>query len=63
MQIFLDTVAPRRNGENIVMILDGAGWHSSGKLITRANMRLLPLPPHTPEPNPVQHIWDELCEK
>lgn len=63
MQIFLDTVAQRHPGENIVMILDGAGWHSSGKLITPANMRLLPLPPSAPELNPVEHIWDELREK
>lgn len=63
MQIFLDTVAQRHPGENIVMILDGAGWHSSGQLIAPANMRLLPLPPYAPELNPVEHIWDELREK
>jgi transposase len=45
------------------MVLDGAGWHSSRKLIVPSNMRLLPLPPYAPELNPVEHLWDELREK
>jgi hypothetical protein len=63
MQIFLDTVAARHPGERIVMVMDGAGWHSSKHLIAPPNMRLLPLPPYAPELNPVEHIWDELREK
>jgi len=63
MQLFLDTVAARHPGEHIVMVLDGAGWHSSKHLITPGNMRLLALPPYAPELNPVEHIWDELREK
>ena len=63
MQIFLDTVAQRHPGENIVMVLDGAPWHSSGQLIAPANMRLLSLPPYAPELNPVEHIWAEVREK
>jgi hypothetical protein len=63
MQIFLDTVARRHPGERIVMVMDGAGWHSSKHLVAPVNMRLLPLPPYAPELNPVEHIWDELREK
>jgi len=63
MQIFLDLVAERHPDEHIVMILEGAAWHSSRALIMPNNMRLLPLPPCAPELNPVEHIWDELREK
>lgn len=63
MQIFLDTVAQRHPNDHIVMVLDGAGWHSSKALITPHNMRLLPLPPYAPELNPMEHLWDELREK
>ena len=56
-------MAARHPGEHIVMVLDGAGWHSSKNLIAPTNMRLLPLPPYAPELNPVEHIWDELREK
>lgn len=63
MQIFLDEVAARHPEQNIVMVLDGAGWHASDELKAPSNIRLLPLPPYAPELNPVEHVWDELREK
>lgn len=63
MQIFLDTVAARHANDRIVMAMDGAGWHSSKKLVDPSNIRLLALPPYAPEFNPVEHLWDELREK
>ncbi len=63
MQIFLDEVAMRHPENRIIMILDGAGWHKAGTLVTPENMKLLHLPPYSPELNPVEHLWDELREK
>ena len=63
MQIFLDEVALRHRNERIIMVLDGAGWHTSGLLTVPQNMRLVSLPPYAPELNPVEHIWDDLREK
>lgn len=63
MQVFLDEVASRHPGDRIVMVLDGAGWHQSESLILASNLRLLKLPPYSPELNPVEHLWDELREK
>lgn len=63
MQIFLDEVAKRHPENRIIMILDGAGWHKAGTLVTPENMKLLHLPPYSPELNPVEHLWDELREK
>ena len=63
MQMFLDEVAQRHAQQSIVMIMDGAGWHSSRNLKAPVNMRLLSLPPYGPELNPVEHVWDELREK
>ncbi|OCB01314.1 transposase [Acidithiobacillus ferrivorans] len=63
MQLFLDEVAGRHTQQSIIMIMDGAGWHSSSTLKVPANMRLLSLPPYAPELNPVEHVWDELREK
>ena len=45
------------------MVMDGAGWHSSKKLVAPSNIKLLSLPPYAPELNPVEHLWDELREK
>ncbi len=63
MQIFLDEISSRYSEDRIVMILDGAGWHKSSILKTPKNMRLISLPPYSPELNPVEHLWDELREK
>ena len=63
MQIFLDEVASRHPSERIVMVLDGAGWHQSESLLLPPNLRVLKLPPYSPELNPVEHLWDDLREK
>ena len=47
-------VAP---GAHAVLILDQAGWHLSGRLVVPDNITLLPLPPRSPELNPVENIW------
>ena len=63
MQIFLDEIASRYPEDRIVMVLDGAGWHRAGYLIAPKNIKLLYLPPYSPELNPVENIWEELREK
>jgi transposase len=63
MQRFLEEVARRHPDDRLVMVLDGAGWHSSRSLRLPNNLRLMPLPPYSPELNPVEHLWDELREK
>jgi transposase len=47
-------VAP---GAHAVLILDQAGWHTTKKLAVPENITLLPLPPRSPELNPVENIW------
>ena len=63
MQIFLDTVAAEHADDLIVMVMDGASWHSSKKLVATTNIKLLALPPYALELNPVEHLWNELREK
>lgn len=51
-------VAP---GAHAVVVCDGAGWHQPGKRLRLPdNVTLLPLPPYSPELNPVENIWDYL---
>lgn len=50
-----------RPGAHAVITLDGAGWHQSGgRLRVPGNISLLPLPPYSPELNPVENIWQFL---
>lgn len=43
-----------------ILVLDGAGWHSSKSLVVPENVTLLPLPPYSPELNPVENLWQYL---
>jgi hypothetical protein len=47
-------VAP---GAHAVLLVDQAGWHLSARLVVPANITILPLPPKSPELNPVENIW------
>lgn len=44
-------------GAHAVLMVDQAGWHTSPKLKVPHNITLLPLPPRSPELNPVENIW------
>ena len=61
MQHHLDeiarTLAPKAYA---IVVLDQAGWHTTGKLRIPENLSLLPLPPKSPELNPVENVWQFL---
>jgi hypothetical protein len=38
-------------------VLDGAGRHGGRGLVVPADATLVPPPPHSPEPNPVERVW------
>ena len=63
MHLFLNQVSKRDPDERIVMVIDGTGWHRSGLLKAPENIYLLKLPPHAPERNPIDHVWDKLRKK
>ena len=61
MQWHLEEIASQVTpGAHAVIILDQAGWHTTAKLDIPANLTLLPLPPRSPELNPVENIWQYL---
>ena len=60
---FLDQVGHAHPKEQVVMVLDGASSHRTKALSVPDNVSLLPLPPYSPELNPVELLWHELREK
>jgi hypothetical protein len=40
-----------------VLVLDQAGWHGARALVVPGNITLVPLPPYSPELNPVERLW------
>jgi len=43
-----------------VLLLDRAGWHTTGMLTVPKNVTLIFLPSRSPELNPVEQIWQYL---
>ena len=44
-------------GAIAVLVLDGAGWHTSPRVDLPDNIVLLPLPAYAPELNPMENLW------
>ena len=44
-------------GAIAVLVLDGAGWHTSPRVKLPDNIVLLPLPVYAPELNPMENVW------
>ena len=44
-------------GAIALLVMDGAGWHSSPRLKLPENIVLLPLPPYSAELNPMENVW------
>ena len=63
MNMFLVNVAEEFSNNEIIMQVDGAGWHRSKALRIPENIYFIMQPPYSPEVNPTEHIWDEIREK
>jgi putative transposase len=40
-----------------VLVLDQAGWHGARALQVPKSITLVPLPPYSPDLNPVERVW------
>lgn len=49
-----------RPGAHAVLVLGGAGWHTSQDFRPPDNITPICLPPYSPELNPVENIWEYL---
>ena len=58
MQWHLDEISSQVTlGAHAILIIDRAGWHTTNKLVIPSNITIMPLPPRSPELNPVENIW------
>jgi transposase len=61
VNVFLRQFAAETNpAVHVVLIWDQAGFHCAGDLQVPPNMTILPLPPYSPELNPVENLWHYL---
>ena len=58
---FSEFIDPQRK-KHILLLMDGAGWHKSKELEIPENIQIFPLPPYSPELQPVECGWPLLRE-
>jgi transposase len=46
----------------IVLVVDGAGWHTSGKVVVPEGVHLVFLPPYSPELQPAERLFPLINE-
>ncbi len=64
MQLFLDRFSATLGEEDhVAMVLDQAGWHGAKALAVPSNITFVPLPPYSPELNPIERVWLHLKER
>lgn len=64
MDLHLETISDAvPQGRHAVLVADGAAWHTTDKLTCPENISLLPLPPYSPELNPMENLWEHLRQK
>ena len=64
MQIHLKHISMKIPKErHAAIVVDQAGWHTTKKLILPKNITLIPLPPASPELNPIEQVWRQLRQE
>ena len=57
MNIFLNEFSKFIKNRKTLIVMDGAGWHKSDKLIFPKNIRIIIQPAYSPELNPIEKLW------
>ncbi len=63
MNIFLDKISKHIKGNPVHLVMDRAAWHKSKGLVVPSNIKILLLPPYSPELNPVERFWNYIKSK
>ena len=63
MEMFLAELSKQYSQHRLVLVMDQASWHRTSNLNRFENVRIVYQPPHSPELNPVEHLWEHIREK
>jgi transposase len=58
LNLFLSEMSKNLGSLEIILVMDGAGWHKSKDLNVPWNIQIIYLPPYCPELNPVERLWN-----
>tara|TARA_E500000178_G_C16913419_1_gene703750 strand:+ start:607 stop:1209 length:603 start_codon:yes stop_codon:yes gene_type:complete len=59
MRLYLSNFSAQiRPQRHVALLMDNAGWHTAKDLDIPDNITLIPLPPYSPELNPMEQVWE-----
>lgn len=59
-QVFLNLVSEQFKDDVLIIQLDNGGFHKAKRLVVPQNIILFFQPPHCPQSNPIEQIWQYL---
>lgn len=60
LSVFLQEFRKNVPNVEILLVMDGAGWHKAKQLKVPDGIEIIFLPPYSPELNPVERLWEHL---
>ena len=60
MNVFMQELSKEYEQDMILLICDGASWHKSKGLKIPKNIKIIHIPPYTPEMNPIEQICKQI---
>jgi transposase len=63
MEIYMKGLSEQYSQYRLILVMDQAAWHRTDNLKKFENIRIIYLPPYSPEVNPAEHLWEHIREK
>jgi hypothetical protein len=60
MNVYLQEMSDNVGKDEIILVMDQAGWHKTDKLKIPNNIEVVYLSPYSPELNPVERLWQHI---
>lgn len=60
LSVYLQEFKKYFPNDEILLVMDGAGWHKAKNLKIPPGIEIVYLPPYSPELNPVERLWEHL---
>lgn len=62
-EAYLNALSKHRAEELKILVIDNAGFHSTKNIKIPENIRLINIPPYSPELNPCEQIWKYIKQR
>lgn len=60
---YLKALSQHRPKELKILVIDNAGFHSTKNIVIPENIKLINIPPYSPELNPCEQIWKYIKQR